>query len=91
MRLAFSCAYRHGEISSPEPESSELTSPTYHAPAQLIHSPQPTTSAPADSHARRDLRATRYAAQLNEQCRYKADMASSDDPHAADSPIEERP
>ena len=43
MRLTFARAHQHSDISS-GPESSELTSPTYRAATQLIHSLPPTTS-----------------------------------------------
>jgi len=44
MRLEFAQAHQHSDISSSEPESSKSTSPTYHATAQLMYSPQRTAS-----------------------------------------------
>ena len=96
-RLAFAQAHQHSEISSSEPESSEDTSPTYLAAAQLIHSPQPTTSQLPQILTQDVISAllgmppSRTSSVASSQRRYEGDVESSDDPHEADSPIGERP
>jgi len=96
-RLAFAQAHQHSDISSSEPESSESTSPTFHAAAQLIHSPQPTASQLPQILTQDVISAllgmppSRTSSVASSQRRYEGDVESSDDPHEADSPVEERP
>jgi hypothetical protein len=94
-RLAFAQAHQHSDISS-EPASSEPTSPDYHAAAQLIHSPQPSTSQLPQILTQDVISAllgmppSRTSSVASSQRRYEGDVESSDDPHEAESPVEER-
>ena len=95
-RLAFATAHLRTEISSSEPESSEPPSPTY-AAAQLIHSPQPTTSQLPQILTQDVISAllgmppSRTSSVASSHRRYEGDIESSDDLHEADSPVDERP
>ena len=96
-RLAFATAHLRTDISSSEPESSEPESPTCHAAAQLIHSPQPTTSQLPQILTQDVISAllgmppSRTSSVASSHRRYEGDVESSDDLHEADSPIDERP
>ena len=96
-RLAFATAHLRTDISSSEPESSEPESPTCHTAAQLIHSPQPTTSQLPQILTQDVISAllgmppSRTSSVASSHRRYEGDVESSDDLHEADSPIDERP
>ena len=96
-RLAFATAHLRSDISSSEPESSEPESPTCHTAAQLIHSPQPTTSQLPQIltqdviSALLGLPPSRTSSVASSHRRYEGDVESSDDLHEADSPVDERP
>ena len=96
-RLAFATAHLRTDISSSEPESSEPPSPTCHAAAQLIHSPQPTTSQLPQILTQDVISAllgmppSRTSSVASSHRRYEGDIESSDDLHEAESPVDERP
>jgi hypothetical protein len=101
MRLAYASAHPHSDVSSetdPQPDSPELpSSPSRHAAAQLIHSPQPANSQLPQILTQDVISAllgmppSRTSSVASSQRRYEGDVESSDDPPEADSPIEERP
>lgn len=96
-RLSFATAHSRSDVSSSEPESSDPPSPTPHAAAHLIHSPQPTTSQLPQILTQDVISAllgmppSRTSSVASSHRRYEGDVESSDDLHEADSPIEERP
>ncbi|KAH9038523.1 Dcp1-like decapping family-domain-containing protein, partial [Lactarius pseudohatsudake] len=96
-RLSFATAHTRSDVSSSEPESSDPPSPTPHAAAHLIHSPQPTTSQLPQILTQDVISAllgmppSRTSSVASSHRRYEGDVESSDDLHEADSPIEERP
>jgi hypothetical protein len=100
-RLAYASAHPHSDVSSehdPQPEPSESpSSPSRHAAAQLIHSPQPANSQLPQILTQDVISAllgmppSRTSSVASSHRRYEGDVESSDDPHEADSPIEERP
>src|SRR6266478_4667666 len=96
-RLAFATAHLRSDISSSEPESSEPPSPTCHTATTLIHSPQPTNSQLPQILTQDVISAllgmppSRTSSVASSHRRYEGDIESSDDPHEADSPIDERP
>lgn len=100
-RLAYASAHPHSDVSSepdPQSESSEPpSSPSRHAAAQLIHSPQPANSQLPQILTQDVISAllgmppSRTSSVASSQRRYEGDVESSDDPHEADSPIEEWP
>ncbi|KAH9000927.1 Dcp1-like decapping family-domain-containing protein [Lactarius hatsudake] len=96
-RLSFATAHSRSDVSSSEPESSDPPSPTPHAAAHLIHSPQPTTSQLPQILTQDVISAllgmppSRTSSVASSHRRYEGDVESSDDLHEADSPIDERP
>ncbi|KAI9444146.1 Dcp1-like decapping family-domain-containing protein [Lactarius indigo] len=96
-RLSFATAHTRSDVSSSEPESSDPPSPTPHAAAHLIHSPQPTTSQLPQILTQDVISAllgmppSRTSSVASSHRRYEGDVESSDDLHEADSPIDERP
>ena len=98
-RISFATAHAPSDISSSEPESSDPPSPTPHAAtaAQLILSPQPTTSQLPQILTQDVISAllgmppSRTSSVASSHRRYEGDVESSDDLHEADSPIDERP
>ena len=100
-RLAFATAHAPSDISSSEPESSDPPSPTptphTATAAQLILSPQPTTSQLPQILTQDVISAllgmppSRTSSVASSHRRYEGDVESSDDLHEADSPIDERP
>jgi hypothetical protein len=98
-RLAFATAVPRSDISSSEPESPDPPSPSPHAAtaAQLILSPQPTTSQLPQILTQDVISAllgmppSRTSSVASSHRRYEGDVESSDDLHEADSPIDERP
>ncbi|KAI0263109.1 Dcp1-like decapping family-domain-containing protein [Gloeopeniophorella convolvens] len=95
-RLSFAQAHPRNDPSSSEPESSDPPSPTPHAAAHLIHSPQPTTSQLPQILTQDVISAllgippSRTSSVASSHRRYEGDVESSDDQHDTDSPVDGR-